>query len=166
MSDQFPHLSCVWSDPFDWDGVNANLQVPDEPGFYAFTDHAGPLQVSVPGKQVLYIGIATQSLRERIKKYKAGDKTGARGLMNMHAGGFFMLLSRADAAHYGDGRVTHSVQKTPVPYTVKAAGQPPRHGVLTPNSIYLRWSVDYRAAIEALLIQQLNPKFNTMLVQE
>ncbi|NOT49047.1 MAG: hypothetical protein HOP17_15005, partial [Acidobacteria bacterium] len=83
MSDQFPHLSCIWSDPYDWDNLNANIQVPHEPGFYAFTDHAGPLQasVSVPGKQVLYIGIATKSLRDRIKKYKAGDKTDSQGLM-------------------------------------------------------------------------------------
>lgn len=166
MSDKFPHLACVWGEPYNWDSLNVQLQVPDEPGFYAFTDHSDPLQASVPGKQVLYIGIATQSLRERIKKYKAGDNTN-RGLMNMHAGGFFMLLSRADSAHYDGKTLTHSVQRTPVNVTIKAtASKPAQHSVLTPNSIFLRWSVDYRAAIESLLINQLNPKYNIMLVKE
>ena len=160
-NNQFPHLSCVWSNPLDWDAVNANIDVPDEPGYYAFTDHAGSLQPSMPGKSVLYVGIATQSLRDRIKKYKTGDTT---GLANMHRGGLMLLLSRASAAHYDGSRLTHSVQRNPVDVYVKGtATKPAQHGVLPPDVIYLRWSVDYRAAIEALLIQQLNPKFNTML---
>lgn len=166
MNNQFPHLSCVWGDQHDWDTLNPNVDVPNEPGFYAFTDHPGPLQPSVPGKSVLYVGIATQSLRDRIKKYKTGDKSGTKGLMNLHAGGFFLMLSRA-VAHYDGKRVTHSVQRTPVEVIYKAtAAKPAQHSVLTPDAIYVRWTVDYRAAIEALLIQQLSPKYNTMLVQE
>lgn len=161
-NNQFPHLSCVWSDPYNWDALNANVDVPDEPGYYAFTDHAGALQPSVPGKSVLYVGIATQSLRDRIKKYKNGDTT---GLANMHRGGLMLLLSRASAAHYGEEGLSHSIQRNPVNVYVKAtATKPAEQRVLMPNSIYLRWAVDYRAAIEALLIQQLHPRFNTMLV--
>jgi hypothetical protein len=165
-SNQFPHLTCAWGDPHDWDRLRPNMDVPDEPGFYAFTNHAGPLQPSAGPNQVLYIGIATQSLRERIRKYKTGDKSGTKGLMNMHAGGFFLMLSRA-TAHFDGKNVTHSVQRKPVEVFVKGAqGRPPQHYSQLPDAIYLRWAVDYRAAIEALLIQQLNPKFNTMLVQD
>ena len=32
--------------------------------------------------------------------------------------------------------------------------------------IYLRWAVDYRAAIEGQLITYLRPLYNTMLVQD
>lgn len=157
--DPNPHLSCVWSAPFDWDGLNI-ASVPDEPGFYAFTDHADVLQPSVTGRTVLYVGIATQSLRDRIRKYKTGDFS---GISNMHRGGFMMFLSRA-TAHFQDGRLTHSVQRTPVEVTRLSAGRPPEKSTLDPNKFYLRWAVDHRAAIEALLIQHLNPKFNTMLV--
>lgn len=156
-----PHLSCVWGIPHDWDSLSAVI-VPHEPGFYAFTDHADQLQASGPGKTVLYVGIATRSLRDRIRKYKNGDTSGIR---NMHRGGFEMFMSRA-VAHYSDGKLTHSVQRDPVPFTRVNAGKPPEHGVLQPTKIYLRWAVDHRAAIEALLIQQLNPKFNTMLTQD
>lgn len=160
-SNNNPHLSCVWGNPYDWDALNVNVDVPDEPGFYAFTDHAGPLQPSAGGKNVLYVGIATQSIRARIRKYKTGDTA---SIMNLHKGGFMMMLSRA-TAHFHDGKLTHSVQRTPVNVTIRSAGKPPEQSVLMPDSIYLRWAVDYRAAIEAMLIQQLNPKFNTMLVQ-
>jgi hypothetical protein len=161
-----PHLSCVWSAPHDWDALRPNIDVPDEPGYYAFTDHAGPLHPSTPNSQVLYVGIATQSIRERIRKYKTGDRSGTLGLMNMHAGGFFLMLSRA-TAHYDGKKVTHSVQRTPVQVVYKPTSTTPGHAsVLQPDAIYLRWAVDYRAAIEALLIQQLHPKFNTMLVQD
>jgi excinuclease UvrABC nuclease subunit len=134
--------------------------VPDEPGYYAFTDHNGALTPTPGGKNVLYVGIATQSLRKRISKYKTGDTA---SISNLHKGGFLMFLSRA-TAHFHDGKLTHSVQRTPVTFTRISAGQPPQHGVLEPDKIYLRWSVDHRAAIEALLIRQLNPKYNTMLV--
>jgi hypothetical protein len=159
--DTNPHLSCVWSEPVDWDALTTAM-VPAEPGYYAFTDHSGPLAASGGNANVLYVGIATQSLRKRISKYKTGDTASIAGL---HKGGFLMFLSRA-TAHFHDGKLTHSVQRTPVNYTINSAGQPPQHGVLEPQKFYLRWSVDYRAAIEALLIQQLNPKFNTMLVQD
>ena len=157
--DPNPHLSCVWNAPVDWDALNVS-NVPDEPGFYAFTDHRDVLQPSVTGRTVLYGGIATQSLRERIRKYKTGDFT---NISNMHRGGFMMFLSRA-TAHFHDGRITHSVQRTPVEVTRVSSGMPPIKSMLEPDKIYLRWAVDYRAAIEALLIQQLNPRFNTMLV--
>lgn len=160
MSTQ-PHLTCVWSDPADWDVLSAST-VPAEPGYYAFTDHNGQLVATGGNANVLYVGIATQSLQERIRKYKTGDFTNINA---MHRGGFMMFLSRA-TAHFGDGKLTHSVQRTPVNFTIKSAGQPPQHGVMQPQKIYLRWAVDYRAAIEALLIQSLKPKFNTMLVQD
>lgn len=160
MSNQ-PHLTCVWSDPVDWDSLST-ASVPDEPGYYAFTNHNGNLFSAPAGKSVLYVGIATQSLRKRISKYKTGDTA---SIANLHKGGFLMFLSRA-TAHFHDGKLTHSVQRTPVPFTRHSAGQPPVHGVLEPDKIYLRWAVDYRAAIEALLIQQLNPKYNTMLVRD
>ena len=160
-SNHFPHLSCTWGDPHDWDTLNI-INVPDEPGYYAFTNHADALQPSAAGKSVLYVGIATQKLRDRIRKYKTGDIQGTRGLMNLHAGGFFLMLSRA-VAHYDGNTVTHSVQRTPVNVINKGTGA---QSILMPDAIYLRWAVDYRAAIEALLIQQLNPKFNTMLVQD
>lgn len=159
--DTSPHLTCVWSEPVDWD-VLTTPAVPDEPGYYAFTDHNGVLLPTPPGKNVLYVGIATQSLRKRISKYKTGDTA---SIANLHKGGFLMFISRA-TAHFHDGKLSHSVQRTPVNFTVKSAGQPPQHGVLEPQKIYLRWAVDYRAAIEALLIRQLNPKHNTMLVQD
>lgn len=156
--DPNPHLSCVWGDPHDWDSLSAST-VPNEPGFYAFTDHPNAMQAtSGPGQRVLYVGIATDSLRKRIRKYKTGDRS---GISDMHRGGFEMFMSRA-VAHYGDGELTHSVQRTPVPYTRISAGKPPVHGVLEPTRIYLRWVVDYRAAIERLLIKQLRPKYNTM----
>lgn len=158
MSNQ-PHLSCVWSNPVDWDSLTT-ATVPAEPGYYAFTDHNGPLVPSSGSNNVLYVGIATQSLRKRIGKYKTGDTA---SIASLHKGGFLMFLSRA-SAHFHDGKLTHSVQRTPVNFTIKSAGQPPQHGVLEPQKFYLRWCVDHRAAIEALLIQQLNPKFNTMLV--
>lgn len=157
--DPNPHLSCVWGEPHDWDRLAVGI-VPDEPGFYAFTNHTDTLQPTVPGKTVLYVGIATQSLRDRIRKYKTGDFT---NINNLHRGGFMMFLSRS-TAHFADGQLTHSVQRTPVQFTRVSAGKPPVSGVLEPDKIYLRWAVDYRAAIEALLIQQLNPRFNTMLV--
>jgi len=160
MSNQ-PHLSCVWDVPHDWDSLTT-ATVPDEPGYYAFTDHNGLLSPTPAGKSVLYVGIATQSLRSRIRKYKTGDTV---SISNLHKGGFLMFLSRA-SAHFHDGKLTHSVQRTPVNFTIKAIGQPPQHGVLEPDKIYLRWAVDYRAAIEALLIRQLQPKYNTMLVSD
>ena len=91
--DQNPHLSCLWGDPHDWDLLSA-ATVPNDPGFYAFTNHADVLQAAATGKKVLYIGIATQSLRERIRKYKTGDFTNINAL---HRGGFMMFLSRADS---------------------------------------------------------------------
>jgi hypothetical protein len=85
--------------------------------------------------------------------------------MNLHRGGFFLMLSRA-VAHADAGGLTHSVQRTPVEVIVKpSATKPAEQRLLMPDAIYLRWAVDYRAAIEALLIQQLCPKYNTMLVQ-
>jgi hypothetical protein len=161
-SNRFPHLSCVWSDPRNWDTLNASIDVPDEPGYYAFTNYPDKLQPSAHDKQVLYVGIATQSLRDRIKKYKTGDTT---GLMNLHRGGFLLMLSRG-VAHAEAGRLTHSVQRTPVEVLVKpSATTPAAQRLLMPDAIYLRWAVDYRAAIEALLIQQLSPRYNTMHVQ-
>jgi hypothetical protein len=136
--------------------------VPDDPGYYAFTDHNGSLSPTSSAGSVLYVGIATQSLRSRIRKYKTGDTA---SISNLHKGGFLMFLSRA-TAHFHDGKLTHSVQRTPVTFTRHVAGQSPQHGVLEPDKIYLRWAVDHRAAIEALLIRQLQPKYNTMLVQE
>lgn len=159
--DTTPHLTCVWSEPTDWDALTTSM-VPDDPGYYAFTDHNGPLSPTAGNRSVLYVGIATQSLRKRISKYKTGDTV---SIANLHKGGFLMFLSRA-TAHFHDGKLTHSVQRTPVNFTVKAAGQVPQHGVLQPDKIYLRWAIDHRAAIEALLIRQLNPKYNTMLVQD
>ena len=159
--DTNPHLSCQWSVPCDWDGLTT-ASVPDEPGYYAFTDHNGPLNPTGGGNNVLYVGIATQSLRSRIRKYKTGDTA---SISNLHKGGFLMFLSRA-TAHFHDGKLTHSVQRTPVNFTRQIPGQPPQHGVLEPDKIYLRWAVDHRAAIEALLIRQLQPKYNTMLAQE
>jgi hypothetical protein len=162
-TNQLPHLSCVWSEPHNWDTLNANIDVPDEPGYYAFTDYADILQPSANDKNVLYVGIATQSLRDRIKKYKLGDTT---GLMGLHRGGFLLMLSRG-VAHASAGRVTHSVQRTPVEVIVRpTATKPGDQRFLMPDAIYLRWAVDYRAAIEALLIQQLCPKYNTMFVQQ
>jgi hypothetical protein len=160
MSNNQPHLTCSWSSPVDWDTLSV-ASVPAEPGYYAFTDYPGALQPSAPGQNVLYVGIATRSLQDRIRKYKTGD---TRGLANMHLGGFMMLISRA-TAHYGDGRLTHSVQRTPIQVTTRTANGPAQQSTLNPDSIYLRWAVDYRAAIEALLIQQLSPKYNTMLTQ-
>jgi hypothetical protein len=167
-TNQVPHLSCVWSNPVDWDSLNVNTDVPAEPGYYAFTDHADALQPTAAGKSVLYVGIATQSIRDRIRKYKTGDKSGTKGLMNLHAGGFFMMLgTRGATAHYDGKSVTHSVQRNPVEVYIKAtATKPAQHYSQLPDAIYLRWAVDYRAAIEALLIQQLYPKFNSMLVQD
>lgn len=165
MSTQ-PHLTCVWGNPHEWETLNPNPDVPDEPGYYAFTDHAGPLQPSMPNAYVLYVGIATRSLRDRIRKYKTGDVSGTKGLMNLQAGGFLMMLSTRGASAHIAGkkstmRVTHSVQRNPVEVYVKPnAGKPAQHYSLLPEAIYLRWSVDYRAAIEPLLIQQLKPKFN------
>jgi len=163
---KFPHLSCTWSEPHDWDTLDLRNDVPAEPGYYAFTDHTDTLQPSVPGKSVLYVGIAADSIQERIGKYKRGDVSGTKGLMNLHAGGFFMMLSRA-TAHYDGKRVTHSVQRTPVEVIYKATDtRPPQHGILMPQAIYLRWAVDYRAQIEALLIRQLNPKYNSTFTQD
>jgi hypothetical protein len=85
--------------------------------------------------------------------------------MHLHRGGFLMMLSRA-TAHAEAGRVSHTVQRTPIEVVSKPNGdQPAESRILQPKAIYLRWAVDYRAAIEALLIQQLCPKYNTMLVQ-
>ena len=156
-----PHLSCVWSAPHNWDTLNANTDVPNKPGYYAFTNYPDKLQCSTASKQVLYVGIATQSLRNRIKKYKTGD---ASGIMHLHRGGFLLMLSRG-IAHAETGRVSHSVQRKPIevvtrPSATGSGGQ----RVIAPEAIYLRWAVDYRAAIEALLIRQLLPKYNTMLV--
>ena len=156
---RFPHLSCVWSDPCNWDALNPDADVPDEPGYYAFTDYPDELQPSRDDKRVLYVGIATQSLRDRIKKYKTGDTT---GLMNLHRGGFMLMLSRG-AAHADGSRVTHSVQRKPIEVMVMpTATKPAERRVLMPDAIYLRWAVDYRAAIEALLIRQLRPGFTTV----
>jgi hypothetical protein len=160
--DPNPHRSCRWEAPVDWDTLNVNVQVPDEPGFYAFTDHAGvPLQPSQPGKKVLYVGIATGSLRRRLRKYRTGDRS---GISNMHRGGFDLFMSRAGAAHAGGGaRVTHSVHRKSTQVTVRSGpGQPLRHHTIEPEKIWVRWAVDPRAAIEAKLIRELNPQHNTM----
>jgi hypothetical protein len=162
-TDRFPHISCVWNDPRDWDSLNA-ADVPDEPGYYAFTNYTEKLQPSSGTKEVLYVGIAAQSLRDRIRKYKTGDTS---NLMHLHKGGFFMLISRAAAAHAEPGRVTQTVIRKPIEVIIKpGGGEPEERRTILPNAIYLRWAVDYRAAIEALLIRQLSPKYNTMLVQE
>lgn len=165
MSDAINKTEMVfqaWTlDNHDWDTIQIS-QVPDEPGYYAFTDFAGPMSTPPPGKSVLYVGMATKSLRQRISKYKTGDTV---SIANLHKGGFLMFLSRA-TAHFHDGKLTHSVQRTPVNYTIRSAGQPPQHGVLEPSKIYLRWAVDYSAAVEAMLIRKCNPKFNTMLVSD
>lgn len=162
MSNTVQKVELVFKDiSYDWDTLQLTA-VPDEPGYYAFTDYAGPLMPTPQGKNVLYIGMATKSLRQRISKYKTGD-TG--NIANLHKGGFLMFLSRA-TAHYHDGKLTHSVQRTPVNFTIKAAGQPPQHGVLEPSKIYLRWAVDYSAAVEAMLIRKFQPKYNTMLVSD
>ncbi len=155
-----PHLTCVWEQPRDWDSVDPGVDVPDTPGYYVFTDYSGPLLPTPPGKSVLYVGIATRSLRERITKYKRGDST---GLTDLHRGGLFLILSRA-VAHAEPGRKpTRSVQTTPVEVLVKpTATKPGRTYTLDPKTIYLRWAEDNRAAIEALLVQQLLPRFNTM----
>ncbi len=95
-----------------------------------------------------------------MRKYRTGD---ASGLMNMHRGGFMMFLSRASAAHVGsDGRVTHSVRRDPIRVSTHGGGKPPQSSVLAPEKFFLRWAVDYRAAIEAMLIRDLHPKYNTM----
>jgi hypothetical protein len=157
--DPAPHLSCIWEKPVDWDALDP-ASVPDAPGFYAFTDYDGPLQPTPPGGSVLYVGIATGSLRNRLKKYKTGDTT---GITNMHRGGLMLLLSRASAAHVDDtGRVTHSIQRKPVQVITRRSGQPLQTSTVDPNRIYIRWAVDPRAAIEAMLIRMLRPKYNTM----
>ncbi len=159
----FPHLSCVWSDPFNWDTLNPTLDVPNEPGYYAFTDYDDKLQPSTNDKNVLYIGIATRSLRDRIKKYKTGDTT---GLMNLHRGGLLLMLSRG-VAHAELGKVTHSAQRKPFEVIVKPTPtKSAEQRIIKPDLIYLRWAVDYRAAIEAKLIEQLRPKYNTMHARE
>ncbi len=161
--DRFPHLSCAWSEPRPWDSL-AVADVPDEPGYYVFTNYPDALQPSDGIRDVLYVGIASRSLRDRIRKYKTGD-TG--NLMHLHRGGFFMLISRAAAAHAEPGRVTHSVARKPIEVVIRRGkGKPEEQRTIQPEAIYLRWAIDYRAAIEAFLIRQLLPKFNTMLVQE
>jgi len=161
-SNRFPHLSCVWSDPCNWDTLNASIDVPNEPGYYAFTDYPDKLQPSAHDKHVLYVGIATQSLLDRIKKYKTGDTT---GLMNLHRGGFLLMLSRG-SVHAELGRVTHSIQRKPIEVIVRpTATKSAEQRFLMPDAIYLRWAVDYRAAIEAKLIEHLCPKYNTMHAQ-
>ena len=136
---QFPHHSCAWGEPHNWDTLKVG-NVPDEPGYYAFTNYPEKLQPSNGEKQVLYIGIATRSLRDRIKKYKTGDTS---GIMNLHRGGFLLMLSRG-VAHAEPGRVTHSVQRTPVEVIVKSSDdQPDQQRVLNPDAIYLRWAVPY-----------------------
>jgi hypothetical protein len=160
-TNQLPHLSCVWSDPRNWDTLNVNIDVPDEPGYYAFTDYPDALQPTTQNKRVLYVGIASQSLRDRIRKYKTGDTS---GLTNLHRGGFFLMLSRG-VAHSDEGGLSHSVQRAPIEVITKpTATKPGGQSFMMPDLIYLRWAVDYRAAIEALLIQQLCPRYNTMLV--
>ncbi len=158
--DPNPHLTCQWADPTDWETLDI-ANVPNEPGYYAFTDYSDkPLQPTAAGNSVLYIGIATGSLRKRLQRYKRGDTT---GITNMHRGGLMLLLSRAAAAHIDDaGRVTHSRQRNPVEVTTRRAGQAPQVRTIEPNRIYIRWAVDPRAAIEAMLIRSLSPKFNTM----
>ncbi|MDD2759601.1 MAG: hypothetical protein PHH11_04845 [Methylomonas sp.] len=158
-SNHFPHLSCVWSAPYNWDTLNVTVDIPNEPGYYAFTDHSEILQPSTSEKNVLYVGIATSSIRERIRKYKTGDTS---GIMNLHRGGFFLMLSRG-VAHAELGRVSHSVQKKPVEvFNRPTPSNSPAQRIISPQSIYLRWAVDYRAAIEAKLIEQLRQKYNTV----
>lgn len=156
-----PHLSCQWTPAHDWDALVVARDVPDRPGYYAFADHAGPLTANGPGQSVLYVGIATGSLRKRLSKYKTGDTT---GIDNMHRGGFQLLLSRASAVHVRPGeRTQHSVQRHPISVTVQpAGGGPAQHSVIPADKLYVRWAVDLRAAIEALLIRDLRPKYNTM----
>src|SRR5688572_16605455 len=61
--DPHPHLTCRWEKPVDWDLLDI-LSVPDEPGFYVFTDYGeAMLQPTLGGQSVLYVGIATGSLR-------------------------------------------------------------------------------------------------------
>jgi hypothetical protein len=160
IHDPNPHLTCNWENPLDWETLDVAL-VPNAPGFYAFTEYADtPLQPTVPGKGVLYVGIATGSLRKRLQSYKRGDAT---GIASMHRGGLMLLLSRASAAHIDDaGRITHSRQGKPITVTTHRAGQPPQKRTLEPDRIYIRWAVDPRAAIEAMLIRTLLPRFNTM----
>ena len=159
IDDPFPHQSCSWEDPYDWDALDPNV-VPDQPGFYAFTDHSDTLETTQAGKAVLYVGIATISLRGRLKSYKTGDST---GIANMHKGGFLLMVSRAGAVHSGDaGRIQHSVQRKPIDVITLSGSGPAQHSVLEPEKIYIRWAIDPRAAIEALLIRGLRPKYNTM----
>ncbi len=158
--DSNPHLTCEWDAPIDWDELTVG-DIPDEPGFYAFTDFSGANIYSVPkGGSVLYIGIATGSLRNRLRSYKNGD---LRSVHNLHRGGLMLVLSRASSAGLDDkGRVIHSIQRKPVQVITRRAGQAPQHSTIDPNRIYIRWAVDPRAAIEAMLIRTLNPRFNTM----
>jgi hypothetical protein len=160
IQDPNPHLTCHWEAPVDWETLRPG-DVPNEPGFYVFTDYGDAvLQPTPTQKGVLYVGIATGSLRKRLQRYKRGDTT---GITDMHRGGLMLLLSRAAAAHIDDaGKITHSRQQKPIQVTTRRAGQPLQIHTLEPDRIYVRWAVDPRAAIEAMLIRMLQPRFNTM----
>ena len=95
--DPHPHLTCRWEKPVDWDLLDVP-NVPNEPGFYAFTDYGDEaLQPTPAGKSVLYVGIATGSLRRRLQRDKRGDTT---GLTNLHRGGLLLLLCQPLSAQF------------------------------------------------------------------
>ena len=163
MHDAFPHRPCPWVAPHDWDTLDVRATVPDEPGYYVFTNHAEQLLASGAEKNVLYIGMAARSLRERIQRYRGGENN---NLAPIHAGAFLLFLSRASAVHATEGnvypRLQAGIQRRPIDVTIQRAGGGIERYQIAPSKIYLRWAVDTRAAIERLLIRDLHPKYNSV----
>ncbi len=72
-----------WSTPVTIATLNSNRSViPDQPGFYAFTDDVGPLVVN----KVLYIG-ETKNLRARLPNYLVHHPAKSN---NRHKGALFI----------------------------------------------------------------------------
>jgi hypothetical protein len=61
MSAKSLYLTCVWCEPHNWDTLDVAVDVPDEAGYYVFTNYAGLLLPPPPDGRVLYVGMARRS---------------------------------------------------------------------------------------------------------
>jgi len=153
---RFPHHYCQWTMPLDWESLHLS-EVPRLPGFYAFTDYPDEtLRPTRPNARVLYVGQAF-NLQDRMRTYKLRGRSafghrGATHLLTSH-------LSAVSASGAGDAFVLERHRQTRE-VEVYRKGEPPTK--LRPSMIFVRWAVDYREAIEAYLIEELRPLFNTV----
>jgi hypothetical protein len=131
--------------------------VPILPGFYAFTDYEdGTLQPTRTGARVLYVGQAF-NLHERLSTYKLRGRS-ALG----HRGATHLLTSHLSAVSASGAGDEFSLERHRQAREVEVYRKGRAPTKILPKTIFVRWAVDHREAIEAYLIEELHPVFNTI----